>query len=194
MKRDASRTKLLDATFIKVYEKGYYGTGTASILEHANVPKGSMYHYFKSKKDLMLATISERIFPKMHNFFDFTAYSEEDIFKNLKRIFDKMSSHELLIKHGCPMHRLIVEMSDADHDFEKLLVQEFDIFIDQIASLLNQEIENERMKEFDTEGMARFIITSIWGEISLPPSRSSKESFLRQTDLILITLSHYRIQ
>lgn len=193
MVHDNSRSKLLDVTFIKVYEKGYHGTGIASILESAGVPKGSMYHYFKSKKDLVMAMITERIAPKMHIFFEFTVYPEEDLFQSLTRIFNKMSTHELLIKHGCPMHRLIVELSHSDHDFEKILVKEFDVFVDNFSNLLKKEIEHKRMKEFDTKRMASFIITSIWGEISLPPSRSSKESFLSQTDFLLIILNHYKI-
>lgn len=193
MKQDNTRAKLLDATFVKVYQHGYSGTGVTSILEYANVPKGSMYHYFTSKKDLMLATIKERIAPKMHDFFDFTVYPDEDVFKSLKRIFRKMSTHELLMKHGCPLHRLIIELSHFDQDFEKLLVNEFDLFVSEISELLQEEIEHKRMQKFDTDSMARFMITSIWGEISLPPSRSSKESFLLQTDNLLITLNHYKV-
>ena len=32
-----------------MHEKGYHNAGIKSILDELNIPKGSFYHYFKSK-------------------------------------------------------------------------------------------------------------------------------------------------
>ncbi len=56
---------LLEITFDEVYTYGYQGTSVLKILEKANLNKGSLYHYFKNKKELVLAAIdikSEEIF------------------------------------------------------------------------------------------------------------------------------------
>lgn len=50
MKKQTNRDNLLDVTFEEVYKYGYGGAATASILKKEGVPKGSMYHHFKSKK------------------------------------------------------------------------------------------------------------------------------------------------
>ena len=125
MKIRESREKLLDAAFMEVYKNGYHGASTASILKSAGVPKGSMYHFFNSKKDLILTATQERIFPKMDVFFDFTAHEGKNIFQTLECIFGRMSEHPFLIKNGCPLHRLMVEMAPLDNDFEDKLNKNF---------------------------------------------------------------------
>ena len=56
-----TQEKLLNATFEEVYQHGYHGTGLSAILKNANVNKGSMYHLYKSKKELMLDVIEKVI-------------------------------------------------------------------------------------------------------------------------------------
>ncbi|NML74603.1 TetR family transcriptional regulator [Rhizobium sp. S-51] len=54
----ASRQKLIRAGLIFLTEKGYSPVGIDEILEHAGVPKGSFYHYFKGKADFGSQLIS----------------------------------------------------------------------------------------------------------------------------------------
>jgi len=63
-KNNISRDRLLDAAFTEVYKFGYSGAATASILKRAAVPRGSMYHHFSSKKDLVLAMIKRGLYQK----------------------------------------------------------------------------------------------------------------------------------
>ena len=37
--------------------KGYHGTGVQEIVDGANVPKGSFYHYFNSKEDFVVSAM-----------------------------------------------------------------------------------------------------------------------------------------
>ena len=194
MKHQNSRERLLNAAFLEVYKNGYHGAATASILKKSGVPKGSMYHFFTSKKGLILSVIEERIYPRMEDFFDFTSYPGETVFQSLERVFKKMSTHEFLITNGCPMHRLMVEMAPLDKEFEALLTKEFDTFIDRLSMLLQAAIDNQELKPFNIKATARFFITSTWGEISLPPSLSSKESFLHHVNCLLIVLNHYKVR
>ena len=193
MKENETRKKLLDATFLEVYSNGYHGAATASILKRANVPKGSMYHFFDSKKDLVLSTIEERIIPKMDDFFNFKKNPSETIFQTLERIFNKMNHHENLIIYGCPLHRLMVEMSSLDNDFETILASKFNHFVNDFSNLLKDAIDKKELKPLDTQQMARFFITSIWGEISLAPTLSSKEEFQKHIENLMILLRHYQV-
>lgn len=54
---DNTRDKLIDISVQLIMVKGFNNTGIAEILGQAGVPKGSFYHYFKSKEDLGLAVI-----------------------------------------------------------------------------------------------------------------------------------------
>lgn len=52
-----TRDKLIIASIESMSVKGFNNTGIAEILSQVKVPKGSFYHYFKSKDDLGLAII-----------------------------------------------------------------------------------------------------------------------------------------
>ncbi len=188
-----TREKLLDAAFLEVYVNGYHGASISSILKKANVPKGSLYHFFNSKKELILAVIDERIYPKMSNFFDFKRYKNEDIFEALERIFQKMTQNEPLLTYGCPLHRLLVEMAPLDREFDKVLIEKFNIFSKNFSNMLQTAINNKELKNFDTYKTARFFITSIWGEISMPPSISKKEYFLTHIKNLLQFIKQYQV-
>lgn len=54
---DNTKDKLIDAAVALFAVKGFNNTGIAEILAQVKVPKGSFYHYFKSKEDLGLAVI-----------------------------------------------------------------------------------------------------------------------------------------
>jgi AcrR family transcriptional regulator len=53
--------RLLDAAVRLFAEKGFDGTSVQEIVERAEVTKGAMYHYFKSKDDLLYAIYHELI-------------------------------------------------------------------------------------------------------------------------------------
>ena len=44
-----------------IHEHGYHNVGIKKILDVAQIPKGSFYHYFKSKEDLALCIIDFHI-------------------------------------------------------------------------------------------------------------------------------------
>ncbi|HKB16750.1 MAG TPA: TetR/AcrR family transcriptional regulator, partial [Planctomycetota bacterium] len=48
---NGTRERILEAGAEAIAEKSYEGCGLAEILERADVPKGSFYHYFGSKED-----------------------------------------------------------------------------------------------------------------------------------------------
>jgi TetR/AcrR family transcriptional repressor of nem operon len=187
-----TRARLLDAAFQEVYKNGYHGAATAAILKAADVPKGSMYHFFASKKELVLAVVKERIFPRMDRFFDFSGQENRTAFQTIEETFRKMGEHELLIASGCPLHRLMVEMAPLDSDFERLLNSRFEHFVSGLDALLTSAVKAEEFRPFDTRTFARFMITSTWGALSVSPSLSSPETFSKHTDLLLELLQHRR--
>lgn len=52
-----SKTKLLEAAMRVIREKGYQATRVEDICEAAGLTKGSFFHHFKSKEELVLAAI-----------------------------------------------------------------------------------------------------------------------------------------
>ena len=192
MKRQNTREKLLDITFEEVYINGYASTSVDTILKRASVPKGSMYHHFKSKKELVLAMVKERLYPKMDEFFKLN--NTGTAYEALEKLFIAMSKNRMLITYGCPMYRLMVELSPVDKDFDKLFTEKYTQLVASFKILLQKDVKAGLLNnKLDTKEFASFVIHSTWGVLSLSPTLSSSKNFLKDTDYILQLLKSYYI-
>ncbi len=192
--KNPTREKLLDITFEEIYIHGYASTSIGSILKKASIPKGSMYHFFKSKKVLVIAMIQERLFPKMDLFFNYKKEKEQSVFSNLKDTFVSMSKHKKLIIYGCPFYRLMVELSPIDKEFDSLLMLKYNELLLGLETLFQEGIDNnEFSKSLNAKHFAEFYLSSVWGVLSLSPSLSSAKNFITHIRYILNTLESYKI-
>ncbi len=191
-KKQPTREKLLDITFDEVYIHGYTATSVDTILKKAGIPKGSMYHHFKGKKELVLAMVQERLFPKMELFFKFQADDGVSVTDALRGTFAGMSKNKPLITYGCPLYRLMVELSPVDETFDLLLSSRVTQMQENLACLLQQGVESGEFKEtLPSRAVANYILESTWGVLSLSPSLSSSKHFVRHSKFILDTLAIY---
>jgi len=193
MKKQNTKEILLDITFEEVYKNGYTATSVDKILKRANIPKGSMYHHFKSKKELVLNMVEHRLFPKIDTFFKFEISETKSVLQSLRGIFSAISKNRMLITYGCPMYRLMVEMSPVDKDFDKLLSDKYIQILDKLTNMLEYGVKSgEFNSQLNCKEFAKFIITSSWGVLSLSPSLSSSAQFLKHSKYILENLELYK--
>lgn len=152
-----------------MHECGYHNLGIKRVLDEANIPKGSFYHYFKSKEDLALQVIEYHIenTKKIFNQFDKSIGGLRDFFNVFFHLIEEME-----YKKGCPIGNLILELADEKESFrEKLL--EWNNFLDsEIYKVLQ---ESKLQDEIDLKKMASFIITSFEGAIMKSKLEKSRE-------------------
>ena len=187
-KKKTSRDKLLDVTFYEVYMYGYCGAATATILKKSGVPRGSMYHHFASKKALVLAMIEERLVPKVREFFDYEIKVDMSALRTIEATMKKISKNKLLLKHGCPLHRLMFEMGALDEDIADACEKEFENMVNSFEKVLVLGMESGEIRQTDAKELAEFFIASTWGILSRTPKSSTKEVFLRDIEHIMIAL------
>jgi len=191
-KKQPTREKLLDITFDEVYIHGYTATSVDTILKTAGIPKGSMYHHFKGKKELVLAMVEERLFSKMALFFDFEPKKGKSVTETIRSTFAAMAKNKPLITYGCPLYRLMVELSPVDETFDRLLSARVTLMQDNLTLLLQKGIESGEFDEtLNAKDFASYMLESTWGVLSLSPSLSSSKHFLRHSKFILDTLAIY---
>ncbi len=182
IQKQSTREKILDIVFILVYTNGYNGTSISIILKECEIPKGSLYHHFKSKQDIVLAVIKERLFPKMDDFYDFSNPQNKHPIDILIESILNIAQKELLIKYGCPLNRLNQEMSPIDKKFENAIVPIYNHIKEKIVFLL----KNADFKtNINLENLSEFVIASIWGALSLSPDQSSKERYLSTVSFLI---------
>jgi len=185
MSKITSRDKLLDATFTEVYKYGYSGASTANILKIAGVPKGSMYHHFASKKEMIVAMIKERLIPRVREAFFIEVHKQSRALDIINYLFKKISKNKMLIKHGCPLHKLMFEMGSLDEEITELCHIEFLHMRDSFVTVIDLGIKQGSIKDMDSTSLAEHIITATWGVLSLPPAYASKEQFLKDVEHII---------
>ncbi len=192
--KNATREKLLDITFEEIYIHGYAATSIGTILKKANTPKGSMYHFFDSKKSLVLAMIDERLGPKMDQFFNYTKHDDLSVTASLKQTFTAMAKNDMLVQNGCPLYRLMVELSPVDKEFDTILNSKYRKMKQRLGNLLQTGIDiHEFTTELHPDELSDFILSSVWGVLSMPPSVSSRKNFITHIRHILSLLEQYRI-
>ena len=192
MKTQPTREKLLDITFEEIYIHGYTATSVDTILKKAGIPKGSMYHHFKGKKELVLTMVKERLFPKMELFFDFKRKEGASVTEVIRSTFAGMAKNKPLITYGCPLYRLMVELSPVDKTFDVLLSARVVLMQENLGLLLQKGMESGEFKEtLPAKDFANYILESTWGVLSLSPSLSSSKHFVRHSKFIFDTLATY---
>ncbi len=177
----STKDRLLDSAYKEIYKYGFQGCSVDRILKDAKVPKGSMYHHYKSKKELALGVISERISPAMLIFFSFENTKGNDEIEKLENKVIEMSELELSLKFGCPMNKLVREMFSLDLEFKQQLDSTYKKILGKIETFLEQAIQNKTIKKCDTHSLSLFIYTTLIGNISIGEGNITKESFLAST-------------
>jgi len=192
MKKQPTREKLLDITFEEVYVYGYNATSVDAILKKAEIPKGSMYHHFKSKKELVLAMVKERLFVKIDSFFKYEVEEGKSVMDSFKNTFMLVSKNHMLVTYGCPLYRLMVELSATDKEFDKLLTSKALEMQEGIKSLLLKGIEIDEFKDtLDVDAFSAYMLSAVWGILSISPTLSSSKNFINQSQYILNELEQH---
>ena len=144
-----------------------------------------MYHHFDSKKAMIIAMLGERLIPKVRDFFDFDDTKESNIINILTNTFEKMSKNKMLIKYGCPLHKLMFEMGSRDSDISQICNREFEHISSTLQIILEKSMQNGEIKRKNSKSLADFIMISTWGALSRDPEYSSKEQFLQDTQHLI---------
>ncbi|MGB5866549.1 MAG: TetR/AcrR family transcriptional regulator [Arcobacteraceae bacterium] len=161
--KENTRQKLIDVTFEEVFSNGYQGASLKEILEKAKVHKGSMYHYFKSKKEMALVAIEEKISNR-------NSKRYEDILKLesgfIDAFFDSLKdTTQRDFNRGCPIANVIQEMSNIDVDFNNMMNKIYTQFRLYIKRILDKAIQTNEIKACDTQKIALFIASTLEGAI-----------------------------
>jgi TetR/AcrR family transcriptional regulator, transcriptional repressor for nem operon len=162
----STREKLVQAARELFWEHGYAATGLADVLERAGVRGGSLYYFFKSKEDLLRAVLEQYVALLHPVVIDPAFGTTED---PIERVFAVLAGYRAGLvftecRHGCPIARIALEVSDASEATRALIALNFDnwaraiqVALDQAAGVLPAEV--------DRQALSRFVLTVMEGAI-----------------------------
>lgn len=170
-KKDDTRLRLVEAGAEILRRQGYNGTGIQEVLDACGVPKGSFYHFFKSKEDFALQVVdhqAKRIASAVRRLFADTSHPP---LWRLQRFFDSFLTRygdpaNAFSCCGCPIGNLVQEMAPVSTAFRLRLEG---VIVDMEAALgdllREAQAQGEMSRRLDPDEAARFIAASWQGAI-----------------------------
>lgn len=167
-KTQDTRQHILAIGYQLVVTKGFTAVGLSELLKTANVPKGSFYHYFKSKEQFGQALIEEYFrtyIARLHSVLN----TGQDT--GLIRVLDYFSKW-LEIENGvcnankCLVVKLSAEVSDLSDTMRITLAQGAEKIISQLATSIQVGVNDGSIQALDAE-MTAILLYQQWLGASL---------------------------
>jgi len=162
----STRDRLLDAAMELFHANGYNATGVSAILRRAEVNSGSLYHYFPTKEDLLLALLEryrELLWPLViEPVFDRVSDPIERIFGVLEGYRQMLIATECGL--GCPIGNLALELSDALPAARRLIAENFEGWRLAIRACLD-DAADRLPPDTDRDQLATFVLTTMEGGV-----------------------------
>lgn len=178
MAEPATRDRLV-FTALKLFgEKGYLSTSIQDILKEAGANPGSLYHFFPTKQDLLLAvleTYRDGIVPMLLE----PAWRGVDdpiekVFALLARYRDALAATSGL--YGCPIGSLALELHEPDPPVRELLAINFEGWVAHVQACF--EAAGDRLpSDADPRRLAVLTLSVMEGGVMQSRTQRSLEAF-----------------
>ncbi|KJF83629.1 TetR/AcrR family transcriptional regulator [Photobacterium angustum] len=176
-----TRQHILNVGYQLVVTKGFTSVGLSQLLSAAEVPKGSFYHYFKSKEQFGEALI--------HSYFHHYLQRVAQVLKSEQGTgFEQLSEYfKLWIKvengicnaNKCLVVKLSAEVSDLSEPMREALKQGADSVVGLIANTIERGIKDGSIANCDSHVAAQTLY-NLWLGASLLNKLSHDLSGLQQ--------------
>lgn len=123
------RQRIVAAANRLFYEHGYRQTSFSDIAAKADVPRGNFYYYFKSKDELLVAVIDDRLksISDMLEDWDRTIPAPRARLQRYLQI--PLNEAGDVIRYGCPMGTLNMELIKDRASLQARAEKMFDLFL-----------------------------------------------------------------
>lgn len=121
-----TKGQLVDAARDLFYTHGYTAVGVQGICDRAGVNKGSFYHYFPSKRDLLAAVIDAHA-DWLRGVLEQAAPAELSPLARVRRVFHLVGEFDEGVRRrtghtiGCPIGNLAGEVGTQDEEIRRRL-------------------------------------------------------------------------
>lgn len=161
-----TRERLIDAAMRLFWEKGYQSTSVADILAAAEANSGSLYHFFPTKQDLLVAVLDryrEGIGPML------LEPAWEGVDDPIERVFALLAKYRQLLEmtdcfYGCPIGSLALELHEPDPPVREQLALNFAGWVAAVESCL-EEAGDRLPADLDRHALAQLVLTTMEGGV-----------------------------
>jgi TetR/AcrR family transcriptional regulator, transcriptional repressor for nem operon len=122
-----TRERLIESAIDLVLTSGYKAVGVKELCDHAHVQKGSFYHFFPSKRDLVIEALNRQWARQTHLLLDPIFNESLPPLDRIVKMFEIFAEHQAHLKQtygrvfGCPFGTLAQELSTHDEVLRNIL-------------------------------------------------------------------------
>lgn len=173
-----TRERLIETARDLFHHQGYTPTGIAQILKKAEVNSGSLYYYFPTKEDLLIAVLE---WYRDHIDSALIDLHTANISDPIEKVFGLMDGYRQLLlmfefELGCPIGALALEMSNTHPAVRNLVLINFEQWIDTIEGFFRQA-EDRFPEGTDCRALAIHVLTTMEGGMMLAKTYRSTSYF-----------------
>ncbi len=194
MTRDATRNRLLEHGTRLILEQGYNHTGILAVLQAAAVPKGSFYHYFKTKEEFGLAVLDAYFAAHMANVERFFADQTRSPLARLRGCFEFYVEHfrSLEWRDGCLLGNMSQELADQNPTFRARLQELLGRWCRRVEECLEEARRAGELRPgLDSRLLAEFCVNSWEGAILRMKASKNVEPLLTFLSFFFDVLLHH---
>jgi len=185
MKTEQNPTKqhIIETGYQLISAKGFTSVGLAEILKTAAVPKGSFYHYFKSKEQFGEAIIEDYFNQYLVQLDQlFTPNARQTALEQLMSYWQLWLSckDNSCDQNKCLVVKLSAEVADLSETMRIALLNGSAQIIQRIAKCINAGITDKSICQQNSEKSATMLY-SMWLGASLLSKLHRDETILEQT-------------
>lgn len=180
-----TRQRIIDVAKSRFHSRSYADVGVKEICDNARVQRGSFYHFFPSKRDLILAVIEEfaeewatgfvaeafdPALPPMERI-DYLIDAAYFWQKSVKSVHGRMP--------GCLFGNLALEVSTKDDILRAKLMAVFDKAQQRIRETLDEAVADGTIEPLDSDNTAEAMLAYLEGMILLAKAHNDPEVLYR---------------
>lgn len=173
-----TRERIVDVAMHRFWADGYRATPLSRILEEAGVNPGSLYHYFPSKQDLLIAVLDrylEGIRPMLLDpVWDAHDDPVERVFGLLDAYRDNVVATDCT--YGCPIGNLALELADPDPPVRERIARNLERWVAAVEACLADARERFPAGT-DLHALAVHVLTTMEGAVMQARAFRSVEPF-----------------
>lgn len=162
---ETTKDKILDAAEEIMLDKSFHSVGLKQILDAAKVPKGSFYHYFKSKEQFGAEMLKHYMSEASEN--KRRMLSPTGKIDPLQRLFVFLDGSIDFIQSGegkfpCLALKLAAEVSDLSEPMRQELAKGFEDWINIFREVLDEAIAEKLLPETFNSNSEAMLMQDLW--------------------------------
>jgi AcrR family transcriptional regulator len=173
-----TRERLVQTSFELFHRNGYSATSVSQILKAASVNSGSLYYFFPTKEDLLIAVLEwckENLWPEI------VTPVFDRVSDPIERVFGILDGYRKMLvmtecKMGCPIGNLALELADSHPRVRQLLADNFTGWRKAVEGSL-RDASDRFPPSVDLEALSLFVLTTMEGAVMLARAYKSLNAY-----------------